>query len=66
MFAEEPVAVAFAVSNVADAMSTPKEPTVPFAEMFSPSAKTVVTPSVPVRIYFTKSVIGSSTVAATA
>ena len=66
MFAEEPVAVASEASKVAESTPEPKEPTVPFAEMFSPSENTVVSLSVPVLIYFTKSVIGSAVVAATA
>ena len=66
MFAEEPVAVASDASSCADSTSAPKLPTIPSAEISSPSVNTVEVTSSPVATYFTYSVIGSSVVAATA
>lgn len=66
MFADEPVAVAPDACRTALSIFAPKELMTPSADMFSPSANTVVTLSLPVVIYFTYKVIGSSVVAATA
>ena len=53
MFAEDPVAVAFASSSCADSTSALNNPTVPFAEILSPSVNTSVATSSPVATYFT-------------